>query len=114
MKMSLLELFCHVDDFCQEYVPNWERQQVASGQRQRRRQGQLWLSEIMTIVIHFHQVRFRDFKTYYLGYVRRYLSREFPHLVSYNRFVELIGSRFSAIECLSAKLLWGIYGNCVH
>ncbi len=36
MKMCLLELFCHVDDFCQEYMPNWEQQQLQSGQRQRR------------------------------------------------------------------------------
>ena len=108
MKMSLLELFCHVDDFCQAYVPTWERQQVASGQRQRRRQGQLWLSEIMTIVIHFHQVRFRDFKTYYVGYVQRYLSGEFPQLVSYNRFVELMAA---ALVPLSAYLQ-SCYGVC--
>jgi hypothetical protein len=106
--MSLLELFCHVDDFCQAYVPSWEQQQLQSGQRQRRRQGQLWLSEIMTLVIHFHQVRFRDFKTYYLGYVRQHLARDFPHLVSYNRFVELMAA---ALVPLSAYLQ-SCYGTC--
>jgi hypothetical protein len=108
IKMSLLELFCHVDDFCQAYVPNWQRQQLQSGQRRRQRDGQLGLSEIMTIVIYFHQVRFRDFKTYYLGYVRRYLSGEFPHLVSYNRFVELMAA---ALVPLSAYLQ-SCYGAC--
>ncbi len=48
------------------------------------------MSEIMTIVIHFHQMRFRDFKTYYLAYVRGHLQREFPQAVSYQRFVELM------------------------
>ncbi|MDP9310127.1 MAG: IS982 family transposase [Chloroflexota bacterium] len=43
-------------------------------------------------MIHFHQVRFRDFKTYYLVYVLGHLHGEFPHAVSYQRFVELMPS----------------------
>ena len=67
--MSLLKLFCHVDDFCQTFVPHWERQLLQNGSKQRRRRGQLYLSEVMTILIHLHQMRFRDFEIYYLGYV---------------------------------------------
>ena len=48
------------------------------------------MSEVMTILIHFHQMRFRDFKTYYLAYVLGHLRREFPQAVSYQRFVELM------------------------
>ena len=48
------------------------------------------MSEILTIVIHFHQARYRDFKAYYLQYVAVQLRREFPTLVSYQRFVELL------------------------
>lgn len=88
--MSLLELFCHVDAFCQAFLPQWAQQLHAHGQRRRRRSGQLAPSEIMTILIHFHQMRFRDFKTYYLLYVLGHLRREFPQAVSYQRFVELI------------------------
>jgi hypothetical protein len=55
------------------------------------RQGELWDSEIMTIVIHFHQSGYRTFKTYYTEYVQVHLRREFPHLVSYARFVYLMG-----------------------
>jgi hypothetical protein len=106
--MSLLELFCHVDDFCQTFVPQWERQQLQSGSKRRRRRGQLCLSEMMTLLIHFHQMRFRDFKTYYLGYVLPYLRSEFPGLVSYNRFVELIPS---ALVPLCAYLQ-SCYGDC--
>ena len=47
--------------------------------------GQLSLSEVMTILVYFHQVRFRDFKTYYTHYVDGHLRGEFPQLVSYNR-----------------------------
>jgi hypothetical protein len=63
--MSLLELFCDVDDFCQHFEPKWEQYQLESGLRQRRRQSRLSLSEVMTIVIHFHQSNYRTFKAYY-------------------------------------------------
>lgn len=32
---SLLELFCDVDDFCQAFLPFWNQQLLASGQKQR-------------------------------------------------------------------------------
>jgi hypothetical protein len=88
--MSLLELYCHVDTFCSRFLPTWHRELQSHGQRIRQRSGQLAMSEVMTILIHFHQMRFRDFKTYYCVYVLGHLQREFPAAVSYQRFVELI------------------------
>ena len=61
---SLTELFCRVDDFWQAFEPLWREQQMSDG-KQREREGELYPSEIMTILIHFHQARYRDFKTYY-------------------------------------------------
>ena len=52
--------------------------------------GQLSVSEVMTIMIHFHQSRYRHFKAYYTQYVQKHLHREFPRLVSYERFVGLM------------------------
>jgi len=46
-------------------------------------------SEIIAIVIAYHQVRFRDFKTFYLSYYSE-LKRLFPNLLSYSRFVHLM------------------------
>src|SRR5882762_9215012 len=63
--------------------------QIAAG-KQRQRAGELWPSEIMTILIHFHQSHYRTFKAYYTEYVQVHLTSEFPHLVSYARFVALI------------------------
>ena len=48
------------------------------------------LSEIMTILIHFHQSHYRDFKAFYLLHVCRHLAGAFPQRLSYNRFVALI------------------------
>lgn len=60
--MSLLQLFCHVDDFCKDFEPPWNKEQINRGARRRQRKGRLSSSEIMTIMIHFHQSRYRDFK----------------------------------------------------
>ena len=56
---SLLELFCDVDDFCQVFVPVWRKQLLSAGEIQRQRERSLSLSEIMTILIHFHRVELR-------------------------------------------------------
>lgn len=89
---SLVELFCAVDDFCKEFVPVWQRQMLTAGEIQRQRKRSLTISEIMTILIHFHQSHYRNFKAYYNQYVLERLRSEFPGLVSYNRFVEFIPS----------------------
>jgi hypothetical protein len=89
---SLTELFCDVDDFCQEFVPVWRRQLLLAGEIERQRKRSLSVSEIMTILIHFHQSHYRDFKAYYVNYVLAHLRREFPGLVSYTRFIEFIPS----------------------
>jgi len=88
--MSILELFCSVDDFWQQFAPNWHHDLLTRGQRQRLRPTQMYPSEIMTIVILFHQSHYRTFKAYYTEYVQCHLRGEFPTLVSYARFVELM------------------------
>ena len=70
--MSLLELFCAVDDFWQAFAPVWQQKLLTSGERQQVRARELSEIEMMTIVIHFHQARYRDFKTYYTQYVQVY------------------------------------------
>jgi len=106
---SLLELFCDVDDFCQKFEPNWNKRLLASGERQRQRQRSLTLSEIMTIVIYFHQSQYRNFKAYYQGCVLQNLRTEFPKLVSYTRFVEFIPS---VLIPLSIYLRTTCLGTC--
>jgi Transposase DDE domain len=106
--MSLLELFVSVDDFCQAFLPIWERKLLADGSKKRCRAGQLSLSEVMTILIYFHQSRYRNFKAYYKEYVCKQLKAEFPNLVSYERFVILMPS---ALGPLSAYLK-SLYGRC--
>lgn len=87
--MSLIELFCDVDDFCLQITTNPETQ-LLGDEKRRGRKPTLSGSEIMTILIYFHQSGYRNFKSYYTKYVMKHLRAEFPQLVSYNRFVELM------------------------
>ncbi len=62
--MSLLELFCHVDDFWKAFAPTWQQTLLQAGKIKHHRTGQLTASEIMTILIQFHQSHYRDFKAF--------------------------------------------------
>lgn len=106
---SLLELFCDVDDFCRTFVPIWQKQMLSAGEIQRQRARSLRVSEIITLLIHFHQSHYRNFKAYYTEYVLVRLSREFPGLVSYNRFVEFIPS---VLLVLCVYLRTSCLGTC--
>ena len=63
--MSLLKLFCDVDDFWQAFQPHWRRVTLVQSPERRVRAPQLSPSETMTILIHFHQSHYRTFKAYY-------------------------------------------------
>jgi transposase len=89
---SLEELFCSVDDFCQRFEPVWQQQLLSSGLQERERQRNLCLSEMMTILISFHQRHYRTFKHYYLDHVCVYWRGAFPKLVSYSRFIRWVPS----------------------
>lgn len=90
--MQWERVYCDADDFCREFPPSWEHQLLAAGARQRVRPSALTVSEVMTIVIAFHIMRFRDFKHFYIDCLCRYHRDTFPNLPSYSRCVELIPS----------------------
>ena len=105
---SLLELFCDIDDFCQEYEPIIQQMRIENGLAHRQRSCEMSLSELMTIEVHFHQKQFRNFKTYYTEHVAEHLSKEFPKLLSYTRFIQL---RPRILVALCAYLQ-RCYGSC--
>ena len=70
--MSILELFCHVDDFCQWLARSEDAKLLGIG-RKRGPAPRLSMSEVMTILIHFHQSHYRDFKAYYTRHVRQHM-----------------------------------------
>jgi len=103
---SLDELFCHIDDFCQDFEPTWKQQLLRDSTQKRQRSRSLSLSEIMTILVLFHQQHYRTFKDFYLDHVCTHLRSEFPKLVSYSRFVSWIPSTLLPL-CVYLKHCFG-------
>lgn len=91
-KEKLIEIFCLTDDFCKNFDEELKKQLLVTdtdGKRHRNRKREMSDSEIITILICFHYGCFKNFKHFYLYYVKEHLKGEFPNLLSYNRFVEL-------------------------
>ncbi len=89
--MDITTLFCEIDDVCGDFEPMLNEHLISDGNRKRLRRSTLALSEVMTIIVEFHRSNYRTFKHYYQKHVCVYLRWALPQLVSYNRFVELMG-----------------------
>ena len=87
---NLVELFCDVDDFCQQFAPKWEAQLLSDGTRKQRRRSEMSTSERMTIVIAFHQSNHLNFNSLCIGLVQRYWSEYFSELLSNTRIINTI------------------------
>ena len=88
---KVTELFCIIDEFCKHFDAENAGNLLEdnSGTKRGRRQASLSDSEIMTILLYFHFGTFRNFKHYYLFFIKGTMKSYFPKAVSYNRFVEL-------------------------
>jgi hypothetical protein len=91
--MCLTNLFCSIDDFWQTFIQEWNKHLLDSGRPKRGPDPELSTSEMMTIVILFHQSGYRTFKHFY-QYITNHLKKEFPNLISYSRFVYLMKTIF--------------------
>ena len=89
-RSSLEDRFWRVDDFCQRFQPPGERQLLDNGLKQRKRSRELCLSEIMTVLIGFHQSSYRNFEAYDCKQVQTCWRSAFPGLTRSNRCIELI------------------------
>jgi Transposase DDE domain len=105
--MSSLEvLFCDIDDFCQVFEPYWQGLLLSDGGKRRNRSRSLSLSEIMTILVSFHQQSYRNFKHFYEKHVRCFWRAEFPGLPSYQRFIDWLPSSLMPL-CVYLKHCFG-------
>ena len=93
---ELLELFCSVDDFWKIFQSEWNDHLIPYSASQRGPEREMTISEMMTIVIWFHQSNYRTFKWFY-AHVAKHFHQEFPQLVSYSRFVYLMKTLFTPL-----------------
>lgn len=87
-KLDLVQLFCQVDDFWKAFKLEWNKHLLPSERNKRGPDPHLSVSEMLTIVILFHQSNFRTFKHFYF-FLKNYHQSDFPKLISYTRFVGL-------------------------
>ena len=86
--MDILPLFCEIDDFLKVFEKVSAGRALTNG-RKRRRATRLSQSEVMTILVMYHQSGYKCLKAFYLEQICRHHQREFPSLCSYQRFVQL-------------------------
>ena len=95
------ELFCLIDDFCQQFEPLLEQRLLSEGGDKlwRNREYAMALSEMTTITVLFHTMRGRQFKEFYRGIVCRFMTSEFPRRLSHTRFVALMPPYVVVLWC---------------
>jgi hypothetical protein len=106
--MDLTETFCIIDDFCKEFETLWNRHLLSARKQPPKRKSRLSTSEVITILILFHQSGYRNFKHFYLRYVCSSLYKDFPGLCSYTQFLGLQ----KRVVLLFFCLLQGLLGCC--
>ena len=117
---QLVSIFCEIDDFCKELEKNMS-QSLLTGPNKGKRGPSccLSISEIMTIQILFQMVGYRNFKTFYTGFLQIYWIKYFPKLPTYQRFVELTSRALFALTIFTqfnSGKKTGIYyidGSCL-
>lgn len=94
---QLISTFCRIDDFCIIYHKKLQSKSIDYKKKKVGVKPRLSLSEIMTILIMYQAVKYKDFKTYYVEFIKIYWKHYFPTAPSYNRFVELIDIAMSPL-----------------
>ena len=83
---QITEIFFIIDEFCIVFEQNLDSRLLGNPPKRKPRMSK---SEVITIMILFHNSNFRTFKHFYNQYVKVHMTEDFPNTVSYNRFVEL-------------------------
>lgn len=84
---KITEIYYVVDNFCKEFDNNLSTKIIGKPSK---RPAILNHSEVISIMILFHDKGYRCMKHFYTQHVQVHLKHLFPKTVSYNRFVELM------------------------
>lgn len=110
MEDQVINTYIQVDDFCKHLEVDEALKSLTGGNgRKPTRTPKMYLSEMLTIMVHFHQSGFREFKDYYLECVSVFLRPCFPRLVSYTRFLKLMDRLFLPLVLFQT---WHQLGRC--
>src|SRR3990172_9866344 len=105
MRYNITALFFCIDEFCKAFE-EWEKHRLIDTGRKRHRSCEMSLSEMLTIMVVFHVSPCKVFKYFYIAYLKQRHAKEFPNLISYNRFVQLMPRLFVPL-CILLQSLFG-------
>lgn len=108
-RMDLVSLFCSVDDFWQSFEKEWNQTLIEHGHSKRGPESKLSISEVMTIIILFHQSNYRTFKHFY-HFLTKHMKKYFPSLVSYTRFVAMMKEAFVPLFAYLMSMMGTVTG----
>jgi len=103
MRYNITALFFCIDEFCRAYE-EWEKHRLIDTGRKRYRSCEMSLSEMLTIMVMFHVSPCKVFKYFYTVHVTHIHRQDFPTLISYNRFVQLMPRLFVPLSVLLNSL----------
>lgn len=88
---NLTEIFYIIDEFCKNFDQTIKSHSLSAetSKKKRNKKSKLSIAEVITILVLFHTGGYRNLKHFYMFYVCKHMTNEFPNQVSYNRFVEL-------------------------
>ena len=69
--IDIVVLFCSIDDFWMTFKSKWGKMLLSQGKQPPKRRPSLFESEIMTIIVLFHMMGYRNF---YVHHVCKYLN----------------------------------------
>jgi len=117
---QLIAIFCEIDDFCKELDKNISESLLSAPTKGNRGPNcSLSISEIMTVQILFQMIGYRNFKTFYIGFLKQYWSNYFPNMPGYTRFVELMPrsifslTLFTQLKCGKKTGIYYIDSSCL-
>lgn len=96
-------LFCHVDDFCLGFESWYRKKLLTAGTVKRNRSSHLKLSEVLTILLAYHQSGMSCFKYFYFDLMNHH-RHLFVNLISYSRFISLVKRAFEPLLCMLKSL----------
>ena len=105
MNYNITALFFCLDEFCKSYQ-EWERHRLIDTGKKRYRSCEMSLSEMLTIMILFHFSPCKNFKYYYIFHLPHFHKQDFPKLLSYSRFIQLMPRLFVPL-CILLQSLFG-------
>lgn len=105
MEYNITALFFCIDEFCKAFE-EWEKHRLIDTGKTRNRSCEMSLSEMLTIMVVFHFSPCKNFKYFYLIHLSHFHKLDFPNLLSYSRFVQLM-PRFFVPLCILLQNLFG-------